>query len=72
MTKHKVDHNIEKWTALCKDSATADKILKDFVTKLSEKKLIVSAKKELVSEKKLANNLIPYKFTVITAEKNEK
>jgi hypothetical protein len=67
----KVDHNTEKWTAFCKSAEEADKILKDFVKKLSEKKLIVSAKKELISERKQVNNLLPYKFIIITAPKNE-
>jgi hypothetical protein len=67
----KVDHNTEKWTAFCKNAEEAEKVLKDFVKKLSEKKLIVSAKKELISEKKQLNSLLPYKFIVITAPKNE-
>ncbi len=67
-----VDHNIEKWTAFCSDDETAEKELRKMVDKLLEKKLIVSAKKEVSgSRKHTFMGLTPYKFTIVTAPKDK-
>jgi len=66
-----VDHNKECWSAFCPDDQVAEKVLRSAVEKLTEQKLIVSAKKELIGDPKHTfNGLLPYKFTIITAPRN--
>jgi hypothetical protein len=67
-----VDHNKECWSAFCLDDQIAEKELRKMVSKLAEKKLIVSAKKELIGDTKhTLNGMLPYKFTIITAPRVE-
>lgn len=64
------DHNKECWSAFCPNEEVAEKELHKMVEKLSDKKLIVSAKKEIFGEPgHTFHNLTPYKFTIITANK---
>lgn len=64
-----VDHNIEKWTAFCKDHQHAEEILKNKCLLLSQKKLIVSAKKELIESKNRPHGLFIFRFCIVTAPK---
>ena len=65
-----VDHNKECWSAFCPNDEVAEKELRKMTEMLSKKKLIVSAKKEILGDAKHTfNGLLPYKFTVITASK---
>jgi len=65
-----VDHNKECWSAFCPNDEVAEKELRKMTNKLTATKLIVSAKKELTGDgKHTLNGLLPYKFTVITANK---
>jgi hypothetical protein len=65
------DHNKECWSAFCPSEEVAEKELRKMVERLSEKKLIVSAKKELAGKPgHTFHNLTPYKFTIITAQKD--
>lgn len=69
MKAPQVDHNIDKWTAFCKDRDEAERVLQSKLLLISQKKLIVSAKKELVESKKQPQGLFIYKFTIVTAPK---
>ena len=67
-----VDHNKECWSAFCPSEEVAEKELRKMVAKLIDKKLIVSAKKELIGDAKHTfQGLMLYKFTIITAIKNK-
>jgi hypothetical protein len=68
--ENKVDHNIEKWTAFCKNEEEAEKLLQEKVSLLSQRKLIVSAKKQLVESKTRPRDLFIYKFCIVTAPNN--
>ena len=64
------DHNKECWTAFCPSEEVAEKELRKAVERLSKKKLIVSAKKEMFGEPgHTFHNLTPYRFTIITVPK---
>ena len=69
MSAPHIDHNIEKWTAFCKDEGEAESQLQNRLLILSQKKLIVSAKKELVVSKIRPQGLYIYKFCIVTASK---
>jgi hypothetical protein len=69
MQAPQVDHNIEKWTAFCKDKDEAESVLQSKLLLISQKKLIVSAKKELVESKKHPQGLFIYKFCIVTSPK---
>jgi hypothetical protein len=64
-----IDHNIEKWTAFCRDDEHAEEMLKNKLLLLSQKKLIVSAKKQLIESRARLHGLFIYKFTIVTALK---
>jgi len=71
----KKDNHVEKWSGYFKDEVAADKHLRHQISKLFEKYLIVSAKKELVINEKhnkrdvVCHGLYLFKFTVVTANK---
>jgi len=64
-----IDHNVEKWTAFCKNKEEAEAQLQNKLLILSQKKLIVSAKKELVESRSHPQGLFIYKFCIVTAPK---
>ena len=64
-----VDHNIDKWTAFCKNNEEAEQQLQSKLLILSQKKLIVSSKKELVESRGHPHGLFIYKFCIVTAPK---
>lgn len=65
------DHNKECWTAFCPSEEVAEKELRKVVNKLSEAKLIVSAKKEMIGKPgHTLHGLQPYRFTIITTPKS--
>ena len=64
-----VNHNIERWTAFCKNEEEAESELQNKLLIISQKKLIVSAKKELVESKTHPHGLFIYKFCIVTAQK---
>jgi len=66
------DHNRECWTAFCPSEDVAELELRKMVAKLAEKKLIVTAKKELIGNPNhTLHGLLPYKFTIVTAPKDK-
>jgi hypothetical protein len=62
------NNNIEKWSGFYKTEKEAEESLQKQVSIMSLKKLSVSAKKELIFQKK--NPMLLYKFTVVTSVKN--
>jgi hypothetical protein len=64
-----VDHNVEKWTAFCKNEEDAENLLQQKLLILSQKKLIVMARKQLVVSKSQPQGLYIYKFHIVTAPK---
>jgi hypothetical protein len=69
MDTPKVDRNIEKWTAFCLNDEDAEKELQNKLLIISQRKLIISAKKQLIESKAHPKNLYIYKFTIVTAPK---
>ena len=63
------DSNIIKWSGYYNNEEDAQKLLEDKCKTIAEceKKLVVSAKKELVNRK--CHGLFLYKFTVVLANK---
>jgi hypothetical protein len=63
-------HNsgVEKWSGFYKTAKEAEESLQKELNTMSLKKLIVSAKKELIVQDK--NAMLLYKFTVVTSVKN--
>jgi len=59
--------NVIKWSGFYKNDDEAQEVLNQKAFIISQKKLIVSSKKELTQKK--AQNLLLYKFTIITTEK---
>jgi hypothetical protein len=67
-----VDHNKECWSAFCPDEGVAEKELQKAISKLVDKKLIVSAKKELIGDAKHTfHGLMLYKFTIVTSPRDK-
>lgn len=69
MSTSPVDHNVERWTAFCKDEEEAEAQLQNKLLILSQKKLIISARKQLVESKTHPHGLYIYKFFVVTTPK---
>jgi hypothetical protein len=64
-----VNHNIEKWTAFCKNNDDAEQELQQKLLIVSQKKLVISTKKELVESNSHPQGLFIYKFCIVTAPK---
>jgi hypothetical protein len=62
------DHNNIKWSGFYANEQAAEECLQEKCLILSQKKLIVSAKKEFANCK--SHDLLLYKFTILTADKN--
>jgi hypothetical protein len=69
MATSPIDHNIDKWTAFCKNEEEAELQLQNKLLIISQKKLIISAKKQLVESKTHPQGLYIYKFCIVTAPK---
>jgi hypothetical protein len=69
MATSPIDHNIDKWTAFCKNEEEAELQLQNKLLIISQKKLIISAKKQLVESKTRPQGLYIYKFCIVTAPK---
>jgi len=80
------DHNKECWSGFFKSDEDAQKELERILSRLTEKKIIISAKKELqvrkpsnelvhklkdIQKSTITKGMLLYKFTIITAEKNK-
>ena len=64
-----IDHNVEKWTAFCKNEEEAESQLQNKLLIISQKKLIVSARKQLIESKTRPQGLYIYKFCIVTTPK---
>jgi hypothetical protein len=62
------NNSVEKWSGFYKTSDEAQASLEKQVKTMALKKLIISAKKELILQNK--NPMLLYKFTVVTAIKS--
>ena len=72
MEAPKIDRNVIKWSGYYNSPEQADEFLKEKTKKITEteKKLVVSAKKELQDRK--CHGLFLYKFTVILCNEDKK
>lgn len=72
MKAPEINKNLFNWTGFHKTEEEAEKSLKEKTKIIADKqnKLILSAKKELMSKK--CHDMLMYKFTVKTINNNEK
>jgi hypothetical protein len=67
MYNQKYDENIIKWSGFFKTESDAENNLQENVRIYAQKKLILTAKKELTIGK--SHDMLLFKFTIITASK---
>jgi hypothetical protein len=62
--------NIEKWSGFYRNEDDAQTDFENKIRSLAVKKLIVSAKKQLIVTPRTAKGMLLYNFVVVTANKS--